>query len=185
MKNQRAIWITQTGIFLAILIVAQIVTKSIPIPPPFHTVIPGTVNNMLFILAVMLCGISSAAVLAVVSPCLATLLGIGPIWPFVPVIVAGNIVLVVLWYLIALRHEQPGKLRMGIALVSSAAVKFLVLFIGIINLLAPLILGISVAQAKIAFIAFFWPQLITAAVGGIIAILIYPQLKKALPKIRT
>jgi uncharacterized membrane protein len=177
MAKARAIWITQTGIFLAILIVAQAVTRV------FGTqFVTGSINNMLFVLAVMLCGLSSAMVLGVVSPVLATVLGIGPLWPFIPVIIAGNIIFVLLWHFVAFRHEEPGKARQIAALVTAALVKFGVLYLGIVHLVVPVIMGLPEPQASTVSALFSWPQIVTAVIGGGIAVLIYPVLSKAIPK---
>ena len=178
MGKQRALWITQTGVFLAILIVAQAVTR-----PLGNQFVSGSINNMLFILAVMLIGLTSAIVIAVISPIIATIIGIGPVLPpLIPVIIAGNIVLVVLWHVIAMRQPERSKLREVIALIVAALVKFAVLYLGVVVLVVPLILGLPEPQASVVSALFSWPQIVTALVGGIIAMLIYTPLSKALPK---
>jgi len=173
----RAIWIAQTGIFLALLIVAQLVTR------PFgNSILTGSVNNMLFILAVMLCGLSSAVILGIISPIIAFLMGMAPFWPFIPVIIAGNIALVILWYFIALRDSDSGKARKIAALVIAALIKFLILYFGIVHLVVPVILGLEGPQAAAVSAAFSWPQIITASIGGVVALLLFPVFRKALPK---
>jgi hypothetical protein len=182
MRQERARWITQTGVFLAILIAAQAVTRMLG-----NTFVTGSINNMLFILAVMLLGLSSAITLCVISPILATAFGIGPLWPFVPFIIVGNIVLVILWHIIACKYEKKAgrcKTREVIALIVGASTKFLVLFIGIVNLVVPYILGLQEPQASVVSAAFSWPQIITASVGGLLAMLIYTPLSKAIPQIK-
>ena len=191
MGKARARWITQTGVFLAILIVGQLATR-----PLGNTFVTGSVNNMLLILAVMLCGLSSAAVIAAISPVFATMIGIGALWPFVPVIIAGNIVLVALWHLIAFRQSEQGRIReiaahrpagsgkarQIIALVVAAAVKFAILYIGIAKLIVPVVLGFPEPKASAVSAAFSWPQIVTASIGGLVAMLLYPALSRALPK---
>jgi len=175
--HTRAVWIAQTGIFLALLIVAQLVTR------PFgNSFLTGSLNNMLFILTVMVCGLSSAMILSVISPIIAFLMGMAPFLPFVPVIIAGNIVLVVLWYFIALRDADSGKARKVIALIVAAVVKFTILYFGIVHLVVPLVLGLGEPQASVVSAAFSWPQIITASIGGVLALLLFPVLRKALPK---
>jgi len=175
----RAIWIAQTGIFLALLIVAQLVTR------PFgNSILTGSINNMLFILTVMICGLTSAMILGVISPIIAFLMGMAPFLPFVPVIIAGNLVLVTIWYFIALRKPDSGKARKIIALVTAALAKFLVLYLGIVHLVVPLVLGLPEPQASVVSAAFSWPQIITASIGGVLALLLLPVLSKALKKHR-
>jgi len=175
--KSRVRWIAQTGIFLALLVVAQLVTR------PFgNSILTGSVNNMLFVLAVMFCGLSSAAVLGVISPIIAFLMGMAPFLPFVPVIIVGNLALVALWYLIALR-KGSGSLPLNIAaLVISAVVKFLILYFGIVRFVVPLVLGLAEPQASVVSAAFSWPQLVTATIGGVLALLLFRALSKALPK---
>ena len=177
--NSRAVWVAQTGIFLALLIVAQLVTR------PFgNSILTGSLNNMLFILTVMICGISSALILSAISPVIAFLMGMAPFWPFIPVIIIGNMALVALWYFIALKEADSGKLRQIIALVFAALVKFCILFFGIVHIVVPLILGLEGPQAAAVSAAFSYPQIITAAIGGVLALLLLPVLKKAIPKRR-
>jgi len=175
--NSRAVWVAQTGIFLALLIVAQVATR------PFgNSILTGSLNNMLFILTVMVCGLSSAIILGVISPVIALLLGMAPFWPFLPVIICGNLVLVSLWHFIALKDRDSGKARKVIALVVAAVIKFLVLYIGIVSFVVPLVLGLEEPQASAVSAAFSWPQIVTASIGGVLALLLFPVLNKALPK---
>jgi len=137
---------------------------------------------MLFILTVMLCGLYSAMLLSVVSPIIAFVMGMAPFWPFIPVIIAGNLVLVILWHFIALRDDNSSKARKIIALVAAAVIKFLVLYIGIVHIVVPVILGLEGPQAIAVSAAFSWPQIITATIGGILALLLFPVLSRALKR---
>ena len=178
MKKHRAIWVAQTGIFLALLLIGQAVTRMFG-----NQFVTGSVNNMLFILTVMLCGVSAAAVLAVISPILATILGIGPqLWPLVPVIIAGNLVLVILWHMIALKRSERSRVFDILALVVAAAAKFLVLYFAIVKLVVPIVLGLEGQQAAAVQALFSWPQLVTASIGGVLALLLSPVLRKAIPR---
>jgi len=173
--QKRALWIAQTGVFLALLLVAQIATR------PFgNSILTGSLVNMLLILTVMLLGLSSAVTLGVISPFFSVVMGGAAIWPFIPVIIAGNIVIVVLWHFIALRHGERSRPRDIIALVCGAAAKFGVLYVGIVLLVVPLVLGVEGPQANAVSAAFSWPQLITASIGGVLALLLSPVLKKAI-----
>jgi len=176
-ERARAVWVAQTGIFLALLIVAQLATR------PFgNSILTGSLNNMLFILTVMLCGLSSAMVLGVVSPFFSIVIGGAALWPFIPVIIAGNLALVALWHFIALRRAERSKGIEIAALAVAAVVKFLIIYIGIVRLIVPLALGLGEPQASVVSAAFSWPQLITATIGGVLALLLFPVLRKALRK---
>jgi len=170
----RVRWIAQTGIFLALLIVAQLATR------PFgNSILTGSLVNMLLILTVMLCGLSSAMTIGAISPFFAIIMGMG-MWPFIPVIIAGNLTIVILWHLIALRRDEKSRLFDIIALVVGAGAKFLVLYSGIVLLIVPLVLGLGETQASAVSAAFSWPQLLTGSIGGVLALLLHPVLKKAI-----
>lgn len=62
----------------------------------------------------------------------------------------------------------------------AAAAKFVTLFVVLVRLVAPHV----VPEAKLSVVtaSFTWPQLLTAVIGGIIACLIAPTLRRALEK---
>jgi len=59
-----------------------------------------------------------------------------------------------------------------------AIVKFLVLYLGVVQIAAPYILGLP--EGNMLSIMFSYPQLITASIGGVCAMVLLPPLKKAL-----
>ena len=73
--NKRTLWITRTAVLTAMLVVLQAATQATG-----NTVITGSVVNMLLIISVMACGILSGIAVAVISPVMAKLIGIGPLW---------------------------------------------------------------------------------------------------------
>ncbi len=175
MKHKNKIlWITQTAVFIALLIVLQTVTASLG-----NTIITGTVVNLLLIVSVMTCGLASGITVAALSPLMAKLIGIGPFWSLIPIIAAGNIVLVLLWHFIG--KKNTGR-RIGAyltATVAAGAAKFMVLYIGIVKIAVPIFLKLPEPQASVVSGMFSVPQLITAFAGGIIALMVLPSLKKA------
>lgn len=102
-QKKRIIRITRTAVFLALLIVLQAATA-----PLGNTLLTGSVVNFLLITSVMLCGPASGFTVAVLSPVLARFLGIGPLWALIPFIIAGNITICAVWYLVAGRGGRPG-----------------------------------------------------------------------------
>lgn len=176
MKNKEKIrWITQTAILISLLIVAQAATA-----PLGNTLITGTLVNLLLILSVMICGLSSGAAVAVISPIIAKFIGIGPLWMLIPFIAAGNTALILFWYFIGNKNAGHKYIAYITALVTAAIGKFFVLYIGIVKIAVPLILGLPEQQAAVVSHMFSIPQLITALAGGIIAVIILPSLKKAI-----
>ncbi len=174
-NKEKILWITHTAIFIALLIVLQAATAVLG-----NIIITGTIVNLLLIVSVMTCGLSSGITVAVISPIMAKLLGIGPLWVLIPFIAAGNIVLILLWHFIG-KHNRGHKYVAYItALIVAAMAKFSVLYIGIVQIAVPFFLGLPEPQASVISKMFSIPQIITALAGGIIATMILPSLKKAI-----
>ncbi len=90
-EKSKVYWITSTAIFIALLVVAQTVTSVFG-----NQLVTGSVNNLLMIVSVMMLGLTSGLSVAVVSPVMAKLLGIGPLWSLIPFIIAGNLTLILI-----------------------------------------------------------------------------------------
>ena len=90
-----------------------------------------------------------------------------------------NLVLVVLLYLLAGR--RPLSIRSYLAVAAAAVCKFLVLFLLVTKVAIPS-LALPEAAAATMSASFSWPQLITAAIGGVIAVSIAPVIRKALKR---
>ena len=182
LMNKKIRWITETAILLALLVSLQYITK------PMGQLVTGSCVNAILAIAALVGGLSSGLTIALVSPVLAFLLGIAPQILTVPAIMAGNSVYVVLLHLLA---DQTGKnLGKQIAawLLASVA-KFAALYFIVVKLicgvLAESLLAAGTLKApmlKALPATFSWPQLITALIGGAIALAIVPALRKALRK---
>ena len=170
--KQKTIWLVRTAVLLALLIALQWVTK------PLGQLVTGSCVNGVLAVAALLAGLGSGATVALLSPIFAFLLGIAPNVATVPAIMLGNTVFVLLL----------GKIRPCIlAWLTAAAAKFLLLYVlvtvvicGIAadSLLAAGVLKAPMLQALPA--AFSWLQLVTALIGGGLALVICPKLKKIL-----
>jgi uncharacterized membrane protein len=173
-RTKRIRWITHTAIFIALLVMLQAATA-----PLGNMLVTGSIVNLLLIVSVMTGGISSGLIVAGISPVLAKLLGIGPLWVLLPFITAGNIVLVLLWHTIGNRGiGERNHMAYIAALIAAATAKFLVLYIGIVRIAVPVFLGLPEAQAAVVSNMFSVPQLITALIGGVLAMLLYPRLRR-------
>ena len=171
--HKRVLWVTRTAVLIALLVVLQAAT--IPLGNNFIT---GSVVNLMLIISVMTCGLATGLTVAVISPFMPTLLGFGPTWPLIPFIAAGNVALVTLWHFIGNRNLRFRYAAYIAALAAGAVAKFLVLYFGVVRIAVPLILGLP-EQNALSFM-FSFPQLITASIGGICAIILLPTLKKAI-----
>ena len=171
---EKTIWITRTGVFIALLVVVQAVTASLG-----NTIVTGTLVNALLVISVMTGGVMSGASVAVVSPIMAKLVGIGPLWSLIPFIALGNITLVLVWHFLgnqAFGQKKAGKFAAPLA---AAAAKFLVLYLGIVRLAVPVLLKLPEPQATVISATFSLPQLLTGFLGGILALPVLAILKKA------
>lgn len=172
-KNRfKVLWITQTAVFIAMMLVVQAYSK------PLGQYVTGSAVNLILILSVMLGGLYSGMAVSVLSPVLAFLLGFGHALPLIlPFVMLGNLSLVLVWYFIT--AKIPAKVSYFVALTAGAVVKTMVLYFGIVKIMVPL-LNLPDAQASLLSLSFSFPQLITAAIGGLISIMILPTLKSVL-----
>ena len=176
--NKKVLWITQTAIVIALLVVLQAVTA-----PLGNTIITGSLVNLMLIIGVMIGGLASGLTIALISPSFAMLFGIGP--PFgllIPFITLGNIVLVFCWHFLGKKHFAAPIVVSVSAAVVAAVAKFATLYLGVVKVAVPLFLKLPAPQATKISAMFSLPQLLTALIGGGLAILILPVLKKALVK---
>ena len=180
--RKKILWITETAVMLALLVTLQALTK------PLGQLVTGSCVNAVLAITALLAGLSNGITVALVSPVCAYLLGIAPQILTVPAIMAGNTVYVVLLYFLAGKDSKK-TVRQVIAWVSAAAAKFAALYAIVVWLICGvfseglLASGMLKAPMLTALPATFsWPQLITALIGGAVALLITPVLRKALHK---
>ena len=173
-------WITETAIMLALLVTLQALTK------PLGQLVTGSCVNTILAVSALVGGLGCGLTVAVISPILAFLLGIAPQILTVPAIMAGNAVFVLLLSVLA---DKSGKnlVKQGIAWVVSAAAKFVTLYVIVVKIICGVMASSLLASGtlkepmlKALPATFSWPQLFTALIGGAIALLIVPVLKKAL-----
>ena len=187
MNNIR--WMTRTAAMLAMLLALQWVGSQIP-EPMTKQLITGTCVNCVLAVCVLVVGLWGGVTLALLSPIFAFLWGIAPTIITVVPIMLGNLGFVVL-----LRVLTPGQCpvwRKAAALSAAAIVKFLVLYLLVVevvcNLAAPQLLGQKLGDnillapklVKNLPVMFSWPQLVTAFTGGGLALIVTPTLKKAI-----
>ena len=173
--NSKVLRITETAVMTALLIALQFVTRSTV------QLVTGSCVNAVLALTVLLVGLWSGVVVAALSPFFAFLLGIGPqLLPIVPAIAAGNVVFVVLLWALTRRKGAPLE-RQAAAWLVSAVGKFLALYLIVVQILCR-VLPLKQPQIDTFSAMFSWPQLVTALIGGGIALLLAPLLRKALKR---
>lgn len=177
--RRKVLWITETAIMLALLVVLQWLTK------PLGQLVTGSCVNAVLAIAVLFVGMSSGITVALISPICAFLFGIAPQVLTVPAIMIGNAAFVV-----ALRMAGGGSKvfwKNVTAWLGAALCKFALLYVivkyVICGILAEGLMaqGLLKAPMLTALPATFGAmQLVTALLGGAVALLIVPVLKKAL-----
>ena len=173
-------WITETAILLALLVTLQALTKS------FGQFVTGSCVNTILAVAALVGGLGCGLTVALISPVLAFGLGIAPQILTVPAIMAGNAVFVMLLHWLSDRSSK-NSFRQLIAWLSAAIAKFAVLYAIVVWLICGVLSEVLLSAGTLkppmlqALPATFsWPQLITALIGGAVALAIVPMLRKAL-----
>ncbi len=173
-------FITRTAILLALTLVFQSLRVIIPIPKPVDQFIVGSLVNLCLMVAAVVVGIKGGLIIAVLAPVVAFLQGFLP--PFVvmiPIIALGNAVIV---FVFASYYEK----NRIVAWIAGSILKFLALYILVVKLALPFFIAPQLQEPKLSAISgtlslnFSWPQLVTALIGGAVALVVLPLLQKAL-----
>ena len=177
--NKHVLWVTRSAAFIALLIVTQALTASFG-----NQFITGSAVNLILIIATMTCGTWTGLAVAVISPFGAFLLGIGPAQlPIIPFQMAGNAAITLIWgYLGNLKLKNVYVSRL-IAMIAGAVGKFLVLYFGVVKIAVPFLLNVPEERAAVISSLFSFPQLVTASIGGAIAVVILPVIMKAVKRV--
>lgn len=169
--KKKTLWITQTAALIAVLIVLQSVTAAA------GQIVTGSCVNAVLAVAALLGGVSCGLTVAVLSPFCAFVLGIGPqLIAIVPAIALGNAV-----YVVLLSVLTKDKKSAVLAWLAASAVKFVTLYLVVVQLLCR-VLPLKQPQIDTFSAMFSLPQLITALIGGAVALVVVPLLKKALKR---
>jgi hypothetical protein len=166
--NKNIRFITRTAIILALTIVFQTLGRFIPLGQNSQFVV-GPLVNACLVIATGVVGLGAGALIAIISPFGAILTGAAVPLALAPFIALGNFVLVLFFYLLFKKNIVAG-------VITGSVIKFAVLLASI-NIFVE-IMGIPGKKAEVLLWAFSWPQLITALVGGFIALGVIAALKK-------
>lgn len=183
---------TETAVMLALLICLQWVGSLIP-APMVKQIVTGSFVNCVLAVTVLLVGVWGGVSVALISPICAYALGIAPNLITVLPIMLGNCCFILLLHCLLGKSLKPVWKQPG-AVAVAATVKFGVLYGLVVEVIcgsaSGLFLGkkigdtVLLAKPMLSKLPamFTWPQLITALIGGALAMLILPTLKKALHK---
>lgn len=178
--NKKVIWITRTALFLAVAIVAQLVGGSMG-GVVVGQLFTGILVNMALIIAGIVVGISSGCTIAILTPCLAFLFGIMKIPPVIPIVMLGNLTIVILTALFFKRFSKSSSsiyiniLLELLGMIVAAFCKCAVLLLSVSYVL-PLFVKVVPKQIVASFGII---QAVTGSLGGALALAVIPALLKA------
>lgn len=165
-------FITRTALLLAVAIAFQMLGRFLG---PYNNFIVGPVVNAVLIIATATVGVWSGVAIGTIAPFVSALTNKAAIAPvilaFSPFIVLGNIIIVLAFFFIMNKNKVA-------AVATGAILKFGFLYAGI-----TVFASIMKLQPKIAATLtnlFSWPQLITAIIGGAIALIVIKLVGKQL-----
>jgi hypothetical protein len=165
-KPFNLVWLTRTAVLLAITLAFQMLG--------FPQMVTGPAVNAMLLIAGSYVGVLGAVIIGILTPLIAFMRGIlaPPLAPMIPFIMIGNAVWVAAF--LGFRHLSGGKYRGSVTGIAIGAIaKFLVLSSAV-----RLIVSVPPPVAQ----AMQIPQLITAVIGGIIALMVEQALKAIIRK---
>ena len=168
--------ITTTAVLLAICIVSQFFKNT-------SVYITGPIINACLIIAALGAGMACGIILSVITPVTSFLITGSPIMSAIPAIIPcvmiGNIILVVAVSLIAKKIKGNAGLIAGMAAGSIVKALFMGVVIALV-LIPSLHPEAMVPKMAVFQTTFSVTQLITAAIGSVLAFVIWIPLKKVI-----
>jgi len=177
MSSQNIRKMVTTAILIALSIVFQLLRPVLGGSNIISTYIIGSLVNLVLIVSACAVGLWSGVSVAVITPIIALWQGHAQL-PMLPWIIAGNLVLVVIFALFAQKDKNSLKVewvRWVIVGVIAALIKFLVMAVGQALVLTSA-KGLAFSAAFAAGTAAQFVQIITALVATVLGGLILPML---------
>ncbi len=184
--NKTLLFIVQTALLLALTLVFQIYVRALVLPlgDIGNTLIVGSLVNLCLFVAAGTVGWRGSTVIAVVAPVVALLMGHIKFLPMMPFVAIGNLVLCLLFELISRKKTSGAQpwIAVGVSAVSKFVVLYLLMVVVFVGLILPGLVPADKAAgpAKLIGQMFSWPQLVTALIGGIVAVPVIAAVRKAL-----
>ncbi|HOM02339.1 MAG TPA: ECF transporter S component [Acetivibrio sp.] len=168
-NNYKLKYFTRTAMLLALTIVFQSLGRRIPLGQNSNFIV-GPLVNACLIISSALVGLLSGAVISVLAPYGAILTGATMPLPLAPFVALGNFVLVLAFYIF--------RKKKVIGIILGSIAKFAVIYGSLLYIIPFFKLLPKNKAMALAGAAFGWPQLVTALIGGIIAIPIIYRLER-------
>lgn len=181
--NKQTRWLTRTALLLALALLFQSLRAVIPkvmIPGlgELNQYIIGSLVNTVLILAAITTGITGGIAVSILTPLVALMQGEIAFPVMTPFVALGNMALVIF---VALLYNK-NKIA---SFVTATIAKFITLYLTINFIVIPIITPdlpaerAGVVRTMLSF-KFGYPQLVTAAIGSIIAFALIPVLERVL-----
>jgi hypothetical protein len=158
---------TRTSLLLALVVTVQMAGRLIP----NSNFVVGPLVNACLLVSTALAGVWSGIIISVISPFASLINNHAPVaaalLPFAPFVAIGNAVYVLSYYLFKKRSSVVG-VGIGSILKFAFLYSSINIFLQFFNF---------PKFAKVLSFLFGWPQLITALIGGIIALAVIKILK--------
>jgi hypothetical protein len=172
-------YITRAAVILALTIALQFgIRMVIPSVPPFNIVnlfVVGSIVNLGLLLATETTGLWAGVVIALAAPVTAWLQQHLPSPTMIPAVMAGNLILVIVFWLVTRKGSRQTWMR-WLGLVVGAAAKMAFLYYAIGAIVGTLSALPPVAAAFIRF-SFSWPQFVTAIIAGFLSVMIAGRIR--------
>ncbi|MBQ7920208.1 MAG: ECF transporter S component [Lachnospiraceae bacterium] len=163
--------IALTAVLLALAIASQFLKN-------MSVYVTGSIINLILVMAVLFVGVGCASIIAIVTPITSFIITGSPIMAAMPLVIPavmiGNEVLVLV---VGLLKKMPLPVKVVAAAVVKAAVMGLLISLIIIPVFGPAS-GLPEKALTAAKVTFSLTQLITALIGGALACIIFPLVKK-------
>lgn len=177
MQTQQIRKMVTTGILIALTVVFQLLRPVLGGSNIISTYIIGSLINLTLIVAACVVGLWSGVSVAVIAPIIALLQNHKQL-PMIPWIIAGNLVLVLLFALFAKKDRKTLEIEwvrwMAVGVVA-AIVKYLVITLGQ-ALVQTSAAGAAFSVALSAALISQLVQVVTALIGAVLAGIIIPSL---------
>jgi hypothetical protein len=160
-KTKFAKNVAESAIFVALIVVLQLATR------PFKNIIvTGIIINFLLVAITISRGLKTSSIVAVLSPISAKILGIGPFWGAIPVILCANFAFVSVWAFFTKNFKNTKLLKILVAIIAAFA-KYFVFYVGLFKIIF-CVINIKQPQKNMLNAIFGWKQFVTALIGGLI-----------------
>ncbi len=163
-------FLTRTALLLAVTVVFQMLRPLIPLQGVGSTLVIGSLVNTSLATSAVVVGLWGGIIISIVAPIIAFLQQhIAFVW-MIPIVAAGNVVLVILY---GLFYKKNKWMAIGLSSLIKAVALYLLVKAAINIVMVP------EQAAKTLSLMFSWPQFLTAVVGGVLASFVLKILSKA------